>query len=116
MTACDKLADCSRELIGAGLSETATLKSTGIAGHIARLEKELVSEETLMRYAADLRALAETSGAGETPIPSDFWDVRTKKMKADWWDEYTFAHRLAKPEYREYVSLLGRCFRHLLAH
>ena len=111
----DGLDDCRRVLVDAGLSESAVLKSTGIARHIARAESKVVSRDTLMRYAADLRVLTQASVTNDGVIPANFWDVRTPAMEADWWDEYTFAHRLAKPEYREYVSLLGRCYRHLWA-
>lgn len=115
MTGSDELADCACALGEAGLSKAGTLDSTGLTEHVARLDRKLVSRDTLSRYAVDLRTLAQVSGSGEAAIPADFWDVRTPAMEAEWWDEYTFAHRLAKPEYREYVALLGRCYRRLLA-
>ncbi len=109
----DELEESRAALVGAGLAEDGVLKSTGVAGHIERAAQGLVSRDILIQYAADLRALASASATHDTAIPPDFWDVRNPAMEAEWWDEYTFAHRLAKPEYREYLALLGRCYRHL---
>lgn len=98
----------AQRLRDAGLNESPVLGDTAISGHIERLDKGEISEETLLQYADDLVFLNEYTTAKGGPIPASFWDVRTQVMEANSWDEYSIIRQLAIPEAEPYLQLLTR--------
>jgi hypothetical protein len=103
------------QLAATGLSETALLRSIGLATHRQRLEAGEIDAATLARYAADLRLLSERTQQAGGPIPVDFWDARTEAMRTAGIDEYTLVHKLAGPEFQLYIEMLARCFERMTA-
>ncbi len=97
-------------LAATGVSELPVLRSTGLKGHRQRLEAGDINVATLSQYAGDLQLLSATAAQAGTPIPIDFWDVRSGAMQAAAIDEYTLARKLAAPEFRPYIELLARCY------
>jgi len=101
-------ATVGQRLRDAGLNESPVLGDTAVSGHIERLDKGEISEETLLQYADDLIYLNEYTTTKGGPIPTSFWDVRTPEMEANSWDEYSIIRQVAVPEAEPYLLLLTR--------
>ncbi|MCB0058198.1 MAG: hypothetical protein KDE45_14270 [Caldilineaceae bacterium] len=95
-------------LRAAGLNEQPMLGDTAISGHMQRLAAGEVDAETLLQYAADLERLNRFSTEQGGSIPTAFWDVRSKEMAANGWDEYTVVRQIAVPEAEPYLLLLAQ--------
>ncbi|MCB0053672.1 MAG: hypothetical protein KDE24_29475, partial [Caldilinea sp.] len=61
-----------------------------------------------LQYAADLDRLNRFSTEQGGSIPTAFWDVRSKEMAANGWDEYTVVRQIAVPEAEPYLLLLAQ--------
>lgn len=98
-----------------GLSETASLDSTGIQTHLQRLRDGEVDANTLLLYADDLEALNLFTAAAGAQIPTDFWDSQTEFHKSTGVDEYTLVRESAMPGSEPYIGLLAQAFGRFLA-
>lgn len=102
--------DVRRALIAAGLNETPVLGDTGVATHLARLERGQVSAASLLDYARDLTALSRVSAAHGKAIPSAFWDVETPALTRDGWTPHAIVAHLAEDRGRPYLDLLSEAY------
>ena len=102
--------DVRRALLEAGLNERPVLGDTGVAAHIARLERGHVTAAALLEYADDLTMLARISAEHGRAIPSAFWDVETPALTRDGWTSHAIVAHLAAERGRPYLDLLSTAY------
>lgn len=104
----------SFDLAAAGLHQLPLLGDTGIATHLERLKNQEIDLGVLQQYADDLRFLRRFSTELKGPIPTTFWDVRTKEMVNKNWTEYSLVHQLTQAEWHPYLQLLAKSYARFL--
>ncbi|SHG82498.1 hypothetical protein [Marivita hallyeonensis] len=108
--------DVRRALLAAGLNEKPVLGDTGVAAHLARLERAQVSPASLLEYAEDLTTLSNVSAAYGRAIPSAFWDVETPALAKDGWTPLAIVAHLADERGRPYLNVLSQAYARFYAY